>query len=63
MLDKISFPVPLRVVFMKDFKLNEAHGPAVRSLSSVLALTGDSCAVGWISELIQLKRNLTPLQK
>lgn len=47
---------------MKDFKLNEAHGPAVRSLSSVLALTGDSCAVGWISELIQLKRNLTPLQ-
>lgn len=47
---------------MKQFKPKKAQGPAVCSLSfSVLALTGDSCEVGWISEQIQLKRNITPL--
>lgn len=54
-----------RVWFMKQFKTKKAQGPAVCSLSfSVLALTRDSCEVGWISEQIQLKRNSTPsLQK
>lgn len=53
-----------RVRFIKQFKPNKAQGPAVCSLSfSAWALTGDSCAAGWISEPIQLKRNPLPSPK
>ena len=60
MLDEISLPVPLKECGLWS---SLSQGPAVCSLSfSVLPVTGDSCAFGWISELIQLKINLTPPQ-